>query len=687
MIPVLKPDIFTMPDVPGGNGLGELGDAIDCIVRSQINAPGELTMVYPITGSLYADLQDRCVIMAQPGRNCDPQPYRIYRITKPMSGRITVYARHWVHEALSGVPVAPFTANDIQGAMAGLKANAMVDFPFTLTTTRTTAGKFTVPVPTDTWSLLGGQQGSVLDVYGGEYVFDGATVRLENRIGQDNGVKVRYGVNMVDLEQDANVANCYTGVVAYWQGEDEEVHSPVLHASGTYNYVRILPVDMSGRFEEKPTVAQLTAAGQAYITTNQIGIPKVSWQVEMVDLADTDEYKDLAILEGVNLGDTVGVEYEALGVDASARCCTTEWDVLHDRYKSLTLGSVKSNIAGTIAGQARELTKTVTRTEAKILSEQISTFLTKAILGANGGSIRLLDTDDDGEPDTLYVADNKDPALAVRVWRWNYLGWAASSNGYNGPFTLGATLEDGLLANFVTAAHLVAGTIQSADGTTFYLNLDTGELRIGGYAKTSDASSQEQFIYISKASGTTSVSANTTWVTNAQGAQNTWTIKRPRYNANYPVLFVAKQRKTVDGTVTCTTPLVDETTTVIDGGHITTGAIDAGRITTGTMSANRISGGTINANNITVSNLNASNITAGTLATGRLSTAAQNNLSYGAGYGKAITDGTPESELPSTFAAKVLKNTSYYMLFYGHTLSLKYVTINGTGYYLLGYEP
>ena len=95
---------------------------------------------------------------------------------------------------------------------------------------------------------------------------------------------------------------------------------------------------------------------------------------------------------------------------------------------------------------------------------------------------------------------------------------------------------------------------------------------------TESAASEEQYIYISKPSGTTSVSGTTTWVTNVTDAPNTWTTKRPIYDSSYPVLFVAKQRKTVSGAVTCTTPIKDDTTTIIDGGHITTGTIDASRV-------------------------------------------------------------------------------------------------------------
>lgn len=489
----------TNPTIPEHNGLGEMGDATSCIVKSTINAPDELTMTYPVTGSLYKDIKERCVIIAEPDKVRSAQPYRIYRITKPLKGIITIYARHLAHDGLSGIPVAPFTASDIQGAMAGLKANAMVNCPFTLSTTRTTAAKFSVKVPTDIWSLLGGQQGSLLDVYGGEYSFDGYNVTLGSRIGQDNGVTVRYGVNMVDLEQDKNIANCYTGVVAYWRNEDDEIHSPVMYAGGTYGYVRILPVDMSTKWESKPTVEQLKAAAVKYIKDNEIGVPKVSWKVQMVDLADTEEYKDIALLERVSLGDTVGVEFEELGVDATARVRSIEWDVLKERYQTITLGSVKANIASTIAAQARELAQTPTRSE----TINIAMGLAAVAMGLKGGAARLLDTNGDGYPDEFYVGDNEDPALARYVSRWNYLGLAVSDNGYNGPFKLGWTPEGGFMAWMITAAKLIAGTIQSADGKSFYLNLDTGELRCGGTISVGGQNNKSGKVYVFDANGDT----------------------------------------------------------------------------------------------------------------------------------------------------------------------------------------
>lgn len=182
------------------------------------------------------------------------------------------------------------------------------------------------------------------------------------------------------------------------------------------------------------------------------------------------------------------------------------------------------------------------------------------------------------------------------------------------------------------------------------------------------ANSQEQLIYISKVSGTTSVSGTTTWVTNTTGNQNTWTIKRPVYDSSYPVLFVATQRKSVGGTVTCTTPQIDQTTTVIDGGHITTGTIDAGvvnvtninasNITSGELSANRISGGTLtvggqNNTNGEITILDSYGNLCGTINNNGVKTLQRENgrlntLSIGGGYMHLQTGGSTAAILNRT---------------------------------------
>ena len=201
--------------------------------------------------------------------------------------------------------------------------------------------------------------------------------------------------------------------------------------------------------------------------------------------------------------------------------------------------------------------------------------------------------------------------------------------------------------------------ISSVERTTLYEIGQAKEAAEAAASSVGNANYREQLIYISKASGTTSMSANTTWVTNATGNQNTWTTKRPVYSSSYPVLFVATQRQSVEqssGTsCSCTTPVVDQTTTVIDGGHITTGTIDAGvvnvtninasNIETGTLSGVTISGNTISGNTITGGTISGTTITGSTLTSATANGSvriADGSIDF---FKNATTTGTPFSQI------------------------------------------
>lgn len=459
------------------NGIGILCDCISCDVTEEANGIFELTMKYPMDGIHFEDISDRSIIKAKPDPFRDPQPFRVYSISKPMSGIVTVLAEHISYD-LSGIPVSPFSANSVADALNGLKVNAATDCPFEFWTDKTTNANFLVPLPASIRSRLGGVSGSILDVYGGEYEFDNYTVKLYNNRGANRGVSIRYGKNLTDIKQDQNCSSVATGIYPYWVDSEGnnmvELTEKIVNAPGTYNFVKIKTLDLSANFESQPTEDELRSATERYIESNNIGVPLVSLTVSFAQLEQSEEYKGLKLLENVSLFDTVNVEFPALRVSATAKAVKVVYDVLKNRVVSVQLGNARANISDTIAEQQKEIEK---KPSVSVMQSVINS-LTSTILGAKGGAVRLLDANGDGEPDTLYIADNADPNLAVKVWRFNYEGWGASENGYNGPYTFGATLDDGLLANFVTAARLIAGTIQSKDGKTFFLDLDNGILQI-----------------------------------------------------------------------------------------------------------------------------------------------------------------------------------------------------------------
>lgn len=438
-------------------GLGVLTDAISCTVTEERNGAFELTMQYPDTGVHFGEITDRCIIYAIPSPYRAPQPFRIYRITRPMDGIIMVYAQHITYD-LSGVPLNPFTAINAPDALSKLSLNAAVDSPFAFWTDKSTVASFAVSTPSATRSVLGGSSGSILDVYGGEYEWDGFTVRLYGHRGYDNGVVISYGKNLTDIEQDRNISNVATGIYPYWtnaEGALVTCDPKIVNAPGTYDFTRVVPVDFSNDFETQPTPEQLQARAEKYAEDNKIGIPKTSITASFVQLEQFPEYEDLALLEKCDLCDTVTIRYPQLGVEAKAEIVKIETDVLLERYNSVEIGDVRTNIADTIVGQQQEIKQKPSET---YLREAVLA-LTETILGASGGAVRLLDTNSDGMPDTLYIADDPDPTKARKVWRFNHEGWGASKNGYNGPFSYGATLENGMVADFITAGTLNADLV------------------------------------------------------------------------------------------------------------------------------------------------------------------------------------------------------------------------------------
>ena len=444
------------------NGLGKLSDAASCTVKETRNGAFELTLKYPVEGIHYAEIQQRSIILAKPNPVDLAQPFRVYRISKPINGLVTVYAYHISYD-LTGIPVSPYSAASVQAALAGFSTNAVAANPFTFWSDMTSSGDFTVKSPASVRSLLP----TILEVYGGEYKYDKYTVRLYQQRGTDRGVTIRYGKNLTDLKQDENCSNVYTGVYAYYSdGNGIVVSSPkVTPAPGTYDYTRVLPLDLKAEFKETPTAEALKAAAEQYMSDHNIGVPEVSLNVSFVQLEQTQEYKDLALLERVELCDTVTVIFERLGVNATAQVTSTVYNVLIDAYDSVTIGNVRKNVAMTIAEQAQEIAKgpDLTALQAAVIEA------TELITGNQGGYVVIHSSTGGKTPDEILIMDQPDIESAVQVWRWNKSGLGYSSSGYNGPYGLAMTIDGKINADFITtggmdAARITAGILQSKDG-------------------------------------------------------------------------------------------------------------------------------------------------------------------------------------------------------------------------------
>lgn len=414
MKPILFPSTATTFT---SQGLGVLSDCISCVVREERNGEYELTLQYPVGGIHYDEIEDRAIIYAKPSPYRNPQPFRIYLSESPINGIVTFHAHHLSYD-LSGIPVEPFTAGTCASALSGLVANSVCTNPFTTDTDKNVTGTFKLSTPKSFRSCLGGEENSILDVYGtGEYEFDKYSVYLHLHRGSDNGVKIAYGKNLTDFNMERNLENIITGVYPYWANIDEntvvtltekvipiyDVNNPaylldsggnyLLDSDGKYLLVlnpfpfdNILPLDLSLEFEEQPTQEELRAKASKYITDNNLGVPRVSIEVSFVDLAGTEEYKDLAVLEQVDLCDTVTVEFPIYGISVKAKVVAIETDVLMERYNQVTIGNYRYTIADTLANLTLNQ---VTKEEVKVGNQQASDYINNT-----KGTFEFLDNGD-----------------------------------------------------------------------------------------------------------------------------------------------------------------------------------------------------------------------------------------------------------------------------------------------------
>ena len=473
-------------------GLGALTDTISCEVTEERNGVFECLLKYPVSGQHYGLITKECIVKAKPNDTAADQAFRIYRITKPLNGIVTIYGQHISYD-LANVPVLPFSteSRSPQLILSQLLAG---DTRFTGWTDYSDARAFSLTQPKSVRACLGGTEGSMLSKWYGEFEWDNFTVKFHSHRGQKTGVVIEYGKNLTALDQDEDNSGVYTALLPYAvytpEGSDietvvtlPEVTLPIM----TSEIVRAktLIMDFSDQFDGVVTEEALRAKANSYIKANPLGATIPTVKVSFEPLWKQPEYS--ALLERVNLCDTVTIRHSLLGVSVSAMVIETVYDTLAERYKSISLGQSKSSMITTIS----EVQSTVDKVESTVgrFPKLLQTAIGKAtglITGQSGGYVVIHTSEENGQPYELLILDAPSIDEAVNVWRWNVGGLGFSHNGYNGPYETAITADGQIVADFITSGSLVAniikaGVIQSQDGSSYW-DLESGEVVLHAYA-------------------------------------------------------------------------------------------------------------------------------------------------------------------------------------------------------------
>lgn len=504
------------------NGLGRLSECTECTVTEERNGIFECEFKYPITGRFYDTMiNDGGIVAVIHDDKHDIQPFDIYSYSAPIDGIVTFNAHH-ISYRLSNIIVQPFSATSCALAIDGLKGYSLNKNLFTFWTNKATAGNFNLTHPDNIRALLGGQEGSILDVYGtGEYEFDKYQVKLYLNRGVDTGVTIRYGKNLSDINRTFDEGQTFNALAPFWTDGSETVMlsdfivvspdaplslSPWTSDAGDYitdnngeiiyfQYLNIQPVsiDFSSEFANKPTEEELRQKALDFLANNQPWAPRDNITVDFVQLWQTPEYENVASLQRVSLCDTVSIYYPELGVTATnAKIIRVVYNVLLERYDSMEVGTPKTSFADYLKG---DISAAILEQPEFTGWQAAISHATEMITGGLGGYV-VMTPNADGQPQEILIMDTDDINTAVHVIRMNKNGIGFSNNGYSGPYTSAWTIDGQFNADFIATGTLLADFIKGGTLQLGGSNNGNGTLSLKNAANTQVVSMTNQGITI-----------------------------------------------------------------------------------------------------------------------------------------------------------------------------------------------
>ena len=417
-----------------GSFLGVLSDVVNgtCKVTEQLNTSFEMVMQYPINGSHFNEIQLYSVIKCKPNPYVEEQPFVVYKITKTLNGIVTIYAEHISYIMDNGICVPQElyaeTEGDIDTAITYLQEsaiNSFEDFNFSFSSQDI--------VGSHKWSFskavsIREARTNLTNIFGGEWEFNGFSCVLKKRRGENRGVAITYGTNMVDFNFEDSGSDKYTHVMAYWYGlvKDEATgeQSKVLQYSdpkytpimtGEQWYFRPYILDCSSFFAEVPAATELSGKALEFIEANPtIGYSAKSYRVQFIQRNKTVEYPHLSDSDHVEIGDSIIIGESRYGVADTRRCVKTTYDVCADRYTEIELGSVKQSISGLVAATAPK-TGTTTYGGGYTAKTNTTTTNQKSATAAKSRLVRSLETDESKDGIVNRVKVNYDDGSS-----WSY---------------------------------------------------------------------------------------------------------------------------------------------------------------------------------------------------------------------------------------------------------------------------
>ena len=289
------------------------------------------------------------------------QPFRIYKIEPTLTG-ITAYARHVFYDLMDNMVSSYKPGKTTKGAAAfvGLAEATEDGHEFTFYSDLESTAEDVEIIDKNPAEAIMDADG-LIDCYGGELMRDWWDVYLAKRIGEETDIQIREGKNLLGIKYSTDLTNVVTRIIP--RGEDADgnkLYLPERYVENTaenkpvYARVKWHVLDVKEAKEKKSGDEKRTkdecyalmreAAAEAF--KEGWDLPDVTLNVDFIDCAQTEEYRQYRQLESIHLGDTVRVVAKRVGVEVAMRMTQYGFDCLTKKYTKMTLGTIDATIDG-----------------------------------------------------------------------------------------------------------------------------------------------------------------------------------------------------------------------------------------------------------------------------------------------------------------------------------------------------
>lgn len=424
-------------------GLGELNVTKGNVTRER-NGNYTLYAEIPVNDPMVATLEKEMKLKADAGLRTKNQTFEISRVVKDSSNIVKIYGQHISHKLeYMALRNATAFAGSAYSALGIWKGALIGDLTFDVWSDIQTTGKgvFDISKMENARQALGGVEGSILDIYGGEYEFDNMTVRLHKQLGRTAPTVLEYGRNILSAELDETIESAYTSVLPFAtytpdkpEGDTSDNQPDPVTVTLPENYVdskykalyahrRIKVVDFSSEFKSDskskdiPTPDKLRKIATDYMERNAIGKPKINIKIEYADLAKTLDYADNGWIEELELCDIVPIYYPQIGLtDETAKVTTVTYDFVNERNESVEFGDIGTNVRATmqsgLAGRVDDIAKA---------QQDFENSLPDYLLNAQGNKVWYNKPDDkEHKVGDIWFEKN---GIYDRMYVWNGSQW------------------------------------------------------------------------------------------------------------------------------------------------------------------------------------------------------------------------------------------------------------------------